>query len=101
MTPLRHLPALVLLLVALLAAQPASAAQGPRPGDATLRQATALSVEWGRCPTSPPAHRALAAARTAPHRARAARARAALRAWTRVVRQCSAPVQMPVADPSA
>ncbi|MFN8120979.1 MAG: hypothetical protein U0237_00980 [Thermoleophilia bacterium] len=85
----------------MLVAQPAAAGQAHRPGDAALRQATALSRDWGRCPTSPPAHRALAAARTAPRGARAVRARTALRAWQRVVRECSAPVPMPVADPSS
>ncbi|MCC6831295.1 MAG: hypothetical protein IT200_08110 [Thermoleophilia bacterium] len=100
-TTLRSLPALALLLLAVLVAQPSAAAQAHRPGDVALRQATALSAQWGRCPTSPPAHRALAAARTAPHPARAVRARAALRAWRQVVRECSAPVPMPVADPTA
>ncbi len=98
-TSLRTLLALPLLLLALVAAQPA-AAQGHAPGTAALRQATELAQDWGRCPTSRPAHRALAAAKAAPARVRPAKARTALRAWRRVVTECSAPTPMPVADPS-
>lgn len=98
-TSLRTLLALPLILLALVAAQPA-AANGHAPGTAALRQATELAGDWGRCPTSPPAHRALAAATAAPARARAAKARLALRAWRRVVAECSVPTPMPVADPS-
>ncbi len=96
---LAALAVLAVALFALLAAQPASAA--PSPGATALREASALAERWGRCPTSRPAHRALAAARTAPPRARAARARVALRSWRAVVRECSAPVQMPIAVPTA
>lgn len=100
--PLRT--ALAIVLVALAALAPALAGAAPASpstaGDRTIARAEALSAHWGRCPTSRPAHRALAAARrtAAPH-ARVKRARAAVRAWTAVAADCSQPVAQPTVRP--
>jgi len=94
---------LVTALVALAALMPALAGatpQAPAPATAALATAEALSVQWGRCPTSRPAHRVLAQARRADApRPRARRANAALRSWTEVARVCSQPVPQPVVIP--
>ena len=92
--------ALAISLVALTALAPAVAGAAPAsasaPGDRAIARAEALSAQWGRCPTARPAHRVLAQARrTAAPRPRAARARAAVRSWSRVARECSRPVPMP------
>ena len=93
--------ALILVLVA-TAALPGAlwGAPSPAPGDAAIARATALSQEWGRCPTARPAARLLAqAVRTEKPRPRVLRARAAVRAWTAVAAECSAPVAMPTVTP--
>lgn len=68
----------------------------PAPGDAAIARAEALAAQWGRCPTARPAQRVLDQARrtTAPV-PRVRRARAALRAWTAVARECARPVDQP------
>ena len=72
------------------------------PGDALLARAEALSQQWGRCPTSRPAHRVLAVARrTSAPRPRVRRARAALRSWHGVARECSRPVPQPSVNPAS
>ena len=79
---------------------PAMASAAPAPGDAAIATATSLSQQWGRCPTARPAARLLAKAeRTTETKPRARRARVALRAWTRVARECAAPVAMPTVTP--
>jgi hypothetical protein len=92
-----------LLLVVLLAAAallPAAAGAAARPGAADIARATALQAQWGRCPTAPPAARVLARARaTTKPVPRAKRARAAVRAWTVVARECARPVPMPQVTP--
>lgn len=86
---IRRLLATTLAVAALgTAAAPALAAPADH-GQAALREARTLSVKWGRCPTSFPAHRMLAAAEKAPTAARAERARTA---WRSVATACSAPV---------
>jgi hypothetical protein len=92
---------LVLLatLVLLACTAPLSAAPAPEPpapGAAILVRAEALAAQWGRCPTARPAHRVLDQARrtTAPV-PRVRRARAALRSWTAVARECARPVAQP------
>jgi hypothetical protein len=93
------LPALLVVLLAVLAAVPALGA-APRPGDADIARATALQAQWGRCPTAAPAARVLRqAVRTTKPVPRARRARAAVRAWTAVARECARPVPMPVVTP--
>jgi hypothetical protein len=89
-----------LLLAAVLPAALAASPAAPAPGDAAIRAATALQRDWGRCPTARPAARVLAqaVASTKPV-PRARRARAALRAWNRVARECRAPVPMPQVTP--
>jgi len=90
----------VLLLAAVLPAALSASPTAPAPGDAAIRQATALQQEWGRCPTAGPAARVLAqAVATTKPVPRAKRARAALRAWNRVARDCRAPVPMPEVTP--
>lgn len=100
----------LLIAIALIALAPAgaSAAHGPSnaplaqaapakdPAAAVLAKASVLATDWGRCPTSRPAHRLLSiAGRTRANRPRVQRARAALRAWQRVVTDCSKPVEQP------
>lgn len=88
------------LLVAVLPAALAASAPATAPGDAAIRKASALQREWGRCPTARPAARLLAqAVATTKPVPRAKRARAALRAWSRVARECAAPVPMPEVTP--
>ena len=88
---------LAAVLPAALAASPAAAHAS---GDAAIQRAGALQQEWGRCPTAPPAARVLAqAVATTKPVPRAKRARAALRAWNRVVRECRAPAPMPRVTP--
>jgi hypothetical protein len=97
--PLLALAALVALL-ALAAPRPAAGAQAP--GAPAIAQAGELAREWGRCPTARPAHRALArAVRTRAPRPRVLRARAALRAWRQVARECTRPVPLPTVSPEA
>lgn len=89
-----------LLLAAVLPAALAASPAAPAPGDAAIRTATALQAEWGRCPTARPAAHVLAqAVATTRPVPRAKRARAALRAWNRVARECAAPVPMPRVTP--
>ncbi len=89
-----------LLLAAVLPAALAASPAAPAPGDAAIRAATALQAEWGRCPTARPAAHLLAhAVATTRPVPRAKRARAALRAWDRVARECAAPVPMPRVTP--
>lgn len=97
--PLLALAGLIALL-SLAAPRPAEA--GPAPGARAIAQATELAREWGRCPTARPAHRALArAVRTRAPRPRAVRARAAVRAWREVARECARPVPLPTVSPEA
>jgi len=92
----RRILILALLHAAVLPAALAASPAAPAPGDAAIARASALQSQWGRCPTAPPAARVLAQARaTTKPVPRAKRARAALRAWTTVARQCAAPVAMP------
>lgn len=85
---------ILLALTALAAVAGPAAAAGAAPA---LDLAETLAQQWGRCPTARPAHAVLAAAhRPAPPALRAARARAALRAWTRVADDCRRPVPTPV-----
>jgi hypothetical protein len=97
--------ALLLALLALAALVPALGGASPAaaaPGDAAIARAEALSAEWGRCPTSRPAHRVLAQARrTSAAAPRVKRARAAVRSWTRVARVCAQPVPQPTVSPPA
>ena len=87
---------LAAVLPAALAASPGAFAAG----DVAIQKATALQQEWGRCPTARPAARVLAqAVATTKPVPRAKRARAALRAWTTVARECAAPVPMPQVTP--
>ncbi len=89
-----------LLLAAVLPAALAASPAAPAPGDAAIQKATALQQEWGRCPTARPAARVLAqAVATTKPVPRARRARAALRAWNAVARECRAPVPMPEVTP--
>ncbi len=90
---------LVILAAVTAALAPAAAfAQPAAPAGAqALKEATRLSVQWGTCPTSRPAHALLSQARTAPATARARRAAAARSAWRVVVRECSTPTPMPMA----
>jgi hypothetical protein len=82
---------------ALPIAAPAVAAPSPAQ---TLRQAEDLASTWGRCPTARPAHRALALAeKPAAMKVRIVRAHRALDAWQQVVVECSAPIDLPVAQP--
>lgn len=82
-----------------LGAPDASAAA---PGDALLARAGALSQQWGRCPTARPAHRVLSVARrTSAPRPRVRRARAAVRRWHAVARECSRPVPQPTVSPAS
>lgn len=90
---IRRLTVIMLATAALATTAPAMAAPAA-PARESLREATALAQKWGRCPTSRPAHSALAQARRAPT---AARAEAALMAWRGVADVCSAPVAMPTA----
>ncbi|MFN8108942.1 MAG: hypothetical protein U0Y82_03735 [Thermoleophilia bacterium] len=90
----RRIAATAVAALALMAPMAAAAS-----GDGDLRQATALAAVWGRCPTSPAAHHALAVARHAPAARRAPLAHRALTAWRGVVVDCSRPVPMPVAVP--
>ncbi|MGD9695729.1 MAG: hypothetical protein AB7V42_08725 [Thermoleophilia bacterium] len=93
-------PLIATAVAALAIALPTGASAAP--GDAAIARADALAQTWARCPTSRPAHRALSAAkRTTRPRARAARARAALRAWNEVARACSQPVPQPTAVPGS
>jgi hypothetical protein len=96
-------------LIAVAAAVAAIAAGGlgapapsaAAPGDALLARAGTLSQQWGRCPTSRPAHRVLAVARrTSAPRPRVRRARAAVRSWHAVARECSRPVPQPTVNPA-
>ncbi|WP_217914227.1 hypothetical protein [Miltoncostaea marina] len=93
--------ALAIALTALAALTPALAAGAPghgapAPGDRLVARADAMAAQWGRCPTARTAHRVLAQARrtTAP-RPRVRRARAAVRSWQGVARECARPVPMP------
>jgi hypothetical protein len=96
-----------LLLVALSASAaialpigaPVIAAPSPAPA---LRHAEDLAATWGRCATARPAHRALALAqKPAAMKVRVVRAHRALDAWQQVVVECSAPIDLPVAQPGA
>lgn len=79
-----------------VAASPAAA------GDpVALRQAEHLAHRWGRCPTSRPAHGALAVARHARGERRGPAARRALAAWRHVADECSRPVPDQTVDPTA
>lgn len=92
-----------LLLIAVLAlaataalAQGAPAGVAKDPAAAPIATATQLSKTWGRCPTARSAHRTLAIARrTKATKPRVRRARAAVRAWRDVARECSKPVEQP------
>lgn len=69
------------------------------PGDALLARADALAQQWGRCPTSRPAHRLLVRAHQTTRPAlRVRRARASLRAWTAVAAECARPVPQPTVN---
>ncbi len=94
-------PVLVIALVlAALAAPVLAAPPPPAPGAAAIMRAEALSARWGRCPTARPAQRLLdVAERTTAPRPRVRRARAALRAWTAVARDCAQPVDQPTVVP--
>lgn len=97
---MRRILLCALLLAAVLPAALAASPAAKAPGDAAIRKATALQQEWGRCPTARPAARVLAqAVATTRPVPRAKRARAALRAWNRVARECAAPVAMPEVTP--
>jgi hypothetical protein len=95
--------ALALLVPALAQGAPMAAGPAPAasavtkdPAAAALAQARRLSADWGRCPTSRPAHRLLGiATRTRAPRPRVQRARAALRAWRLVAADCSKPLPQP------
>ena len=96
------LVAVALVALAPVAAQaapakvPAVSAVAKDPAATPLALARSLSADWGRCPTSRPAHRLLGiAARTRAPRPRVQRARAAVRAWRAVVADCSKPVPQP------
>ena len=92
--------ALLLALLAMISLPTALSVAAPAAGAADIARATALSHEWGRCPTARPAARVLAqAVRTEKPRPRVRRARAAVRAWTAVVAECSRPVAMPTVTP--
>ena len=92
--------ALLLALLAAISLPTALSTAAPAPGAADIARATALSHEWGRCPTARPAARVLAqAVRTEKPRPRVRRARAAVRAWTVVAAECSRPVAMPTVTP--
>lgn len=97
MTPRRRLVVAlsVTAAFALPIAAPAVAAPSP-----ALRQAQDLASTWGRCATARPAHRALSLAeKPAAMKVRVARAHRALDAWQQVVVECSAPIDLPVAQP--
>jgi hypothetical protein len=90
----------LLLLAAVLPAALAASPAAQAPGDAAIHRATALQRQWGRCPTARPAARVLAqAVATTKPVPRAKRARAALRAWREVARECATPVPMPGVTP--
>lgn len=100
---MRWLSPLVLIVatLVLVAPQATPASAAPAPGARLIRVATELSITWGRCPTSRPAHRALQQARHARRAVRVRRAKRAVRAWRVVVRECSRPTPMPVARPES
>ena len=90
----------LLLALVLSAAIAIPAVASAAPGDAAIAKATSLSHQWGRCSTARPAARLLAqAVATTADRPRARRARAALRAWNEVARECAIPVAMPSVTP--
>jgi len=99
----RSLPRLAASLAALALLPLGGALAGPpAPGGAAIASAEALAAEWGRCPTARPAHRVLARAKaTREARPRARRARAAVRAWEGVARDCARPVDQPTVSPGA
>ena len=81
-------------------AVPGVGAPSPAPGDALIARAQELAGTWGRCPTARPAARVLAQAeRTVAPRPRVRRARAAVRAWHAVARECAQPVDQPTVTP--
>ena len=81
-------------------AAPGIRASAPAPGDAIIARAHELAGVWGRCPTARPAAQVLALAeRTKAPRPRVRRARAALRAWHAVARECAEPVDQPTVTP--
>lgn len=81
---------------------PVVAATSPTTGDpVALRQAEGLAHRWGRCPTSRPAHHALAVARHARGEKRGPAARRARTAWLRVADECARPVPSQAVDPTA
>jgi hypothetical protein len=91
----------IALSVAALALSAANGVAAPSASPA-LREAQELSSVWGRCATARPAHRALTLAeKPAAKRVRVTRANRALGAWQRVIVECSAPIDLPVAQPGA
>jgi hypothetical protein len=92
--------AIVLAALAAIAPLAVAGAAAPAPGDALIAQARELAGDWGRCPTARPAARVLAQAeRTSAPRPRVRRARAAVRAWHGVARDCARPVPQPTVTP--
>jgi len=90
-----------LAVTAALAVPASPGAAAPAAGEVALRDAAALAATWGRCPTARPAHRALAQAKRLPRSRRAPAALRARAAWRTVRAECSAPVALPTAVPSA
>ena len=91
---------LLALVLAAAARRPAAAGAAARPCDADIARATTLQAQWGRCPTAAPAARVLhQAVRTTKPVPRVRRARAAVRAWAAVARECARPVPMPQVTP--
>lgn len=95
-----HRLAIVLAALAVIAPLAVAGTAAPAPGDALIAQARELAGHWGRCPIARPAARVLAQAeRTAAPRPRVRRARAAVRAWQAVARDCARPVPQPTVTP--
>ncbi len=88
---------LALLAVTAVAQAAPSSSAAKDPAAAPIATATKLSQTWGRCPSARTAHRTLAIARrTRAAKPRVKRARAAVRAWRGVQRECSKPVDQPI-----
>lgn len=87
----------LIVLAGVTVAQGAPAGAAKDPAAAPIATATALSQTWGRCPSARTAHHVLAVARrTRAVKPRVKRARAAVRAWRGVVRECSKPIEQPI-----
>lgn len=86
----------LLALIATAALAQGAPSRSADPAAGQIAAATELSKTWGRCPTARPAHRALSLARrTKAAKPRVRRARAAVRAWRGVERDCSKPIDQP------